>query len=413
MNAVNSAAQLDVSNATAEAYKERALAAGQRYLEAVDGILDEIRSRRHLSDELGMVPHESVALMEQAGVFRALTPMQFGGLELDPASFFEGIMKIAGADPSAAWIGGQLTVHAFEIALLDPQLQYEFWGDGPDARASSAYAPLGKWEKVEGGFLLNGTWAFSSGVDHASWVILGGGLYNFVVPRSDFTIVPDSWDVHGLKGTGSKSITLDNVFVPEYRAHSLMATYHDENPGWEINKTPLYRLSWLGMFTSTMANSAIGLTLGSIEEFIRQTRERHSKLGTGIPVSTNPFMQMRLASALTKVRGVKKRHLDNWREFFDIACAGGIPDDLDRMRVKYEATDAAGACFEAFNEIWPHVGAAVVLKSNPLYYNYIDLAAMRNHGSAARDNAALLYMKKMFGQPGPEITNMMTLGYYK
>ena len=413
MNAVDTNAQVQAAITDNQAYKERAFAAGQRYLEAVDGILDELRSRRHLSDEQGMVPHESVALMEKVGVFRALTPLSFGGLELPPAMFFEGIMKIASADPSSAWIGGQLTVHSFEVALMHPKLQEEFWATGPDTRASSAYAPLGKWEKVDGGFLLNGTWAFSSGVDHATWVVLGGGLYNFLVPRSDFTILHDTWDVYGLKGTGSKSVKLENVFVPEYRAHSLMDTYHDRNPGWSINKTPLYRLSWLGMFTSTMANSAIGLTVGMLDEFIRQTRARHSKLGTGIPVQTNPFMQMRLASVMTKVRGVKKRHLDNWRELFDIACAGGVPDDETRLRVKYEATDAAGQCFEAINEIWPHVGAAVVMKSNPLFRDYIDLASMRNHGSAARDNAALLYMKKIFGQPGPEVTNMMTLGFYK
>lgn len=409
----------DVVSITAKAavsgsdYQQRCIEAGKRYLANVDSILEEIKSLRSESDRLGMVPQRSVELMEQAGVFRALTPRRFGGLEIDPASFFEGIMNIAAADSSAAWIGGQLTVHAFEIALLDDKLQQEFWATGPDTRASSAYAPLGKWEKVEGGFMLNGTWAFSSGVDHAQWVILGGGLYNFVVPKSDFTILPDSWDVQGLRGTGSKSIKLENVFVPEYRAHSLQNALNDINPGLEFNTSSLYRLSWLGMFTSTMANSAIGLTLGILNEFIDQTKTRQSKLGTGISVATNPFMHVKLASVLTRVQGVKKRHLENWRVFFDLACKGDFPSDVERMRVKYEAADAAGTCFEAIADIWPYVGAAVIASSNPLCGMYHDLIAMRNHGSAARDNSAVMYMKTLFELPRPEVVNMMTLGYYK
>ena len=398
---------------TGPEYQRRCIEAGKRYLDNVDGILNEIKSLRKESDTLGLVPQRAVDLMEQAGVFRALTPRRFGGLEIDPASFFEGIMNIAAADPSAAWIGGQLTVHAFEIALLDDRLQQEFWITGPDTRASSAYAPLGKWEKVDGGFLLNGTWAFSSGVDHAQWVILGGGMFNFVVPKSDFRIVPGSWDVQGLRGTGSKSVSLDNVFVPEYRVHSLHNALNDINPGLEFNTSALYRLSWLGMFTSTMANSAIGLTLGMLDEFITQTKTRQSKLGTGMSVATNPFMHQKLASVLTRVQGVKKRHLENWRAFFDLACRGEAPSDLERVRVKYEAADAAGTCFEAIADIWPYVGAAVIASSNPLCGMYHDLIAMRNHGSAARDNSAVMYMKILFDLPRPEVTNMMTLGYYK
>ena len=133
-----------------------------------------------------------------------------------PACFFEGVMKIAGAESSAGWIGGQLNVHSFEIALMDKRLQDEFWQDGPDTRASSSYAPTGKWTEVEGGYILTGTWGFSSGVDHADWVILGGGDRNFVIPRSDFSVAQDSWDVSGLKGTGSKSVTVVDAFVPDY-----------------------------------------------------------------------------------------------------------------------------------------------------------------------------------------------------
>lgn len=398
------------------AYRERALERGSEFVAAVEKILPVIRKGRPESERLGRVADASVAAMREAGVFRALTPLQYGGLELDPAHFFEGIMNIGAADPSAAWIGGQLTVHSFEIALMDVRMQDEFWGHSPDTVTSSSYAPIGKARVAEGGYILNGTWTFSSGVDHADWVLLGGGDRNYVVPKGDCSIDHDSWAVAGLKGTGSKSVTLKEVFVPEYRAHKLSDTMNGTDPGLAVNDRPLYWLSWAAMSNSVMPNSAIGMTLGGLQEFIEQTKTRMGKQGTGNPVVTNPFMHLRLANALTKVNGVRSRHLENWRNLFDTACRGEESSRLEKMRVRFEASDAAGSCMEAFVEIWQHAGASAVAESNPLQNVFRDLMAMRNHGSAARDSAAGLYIGAMFDLPGPPIPETLDQGiliYYR
>lgn len=410
---MSSLPKIHLAHPTWEAYRERAYAAGRRFLDDVDTILPAIAAHQHLSESEGKVSSASVAEMTRVGVFRAMTPLQWGGLEMDPASFFEGIMKIAAADSSASWIGGQLNVHSFEIALMDERMQADFWATGPDTRASSSYAPAGDVRIVDGGYLISGTWTFSSGVDHAQWAILGGGDRNFVVPRSDFTIDHASWDVQGLKGTGSKSLTLKDVFVPEYRVHKLMDTFNDANPGWAVNDRPLFRLSWMGMFNATIPNSAIGVTLGGLNAFIEESRVRLSKRGTGIPVTSNPFMHLRLATALTRVRNARDRHLSNWRALFDTACRGEETLREDRLRVRFESTDAAGSCFEAFVEIWPVAGAAAIATSSPMQQVFRDLMAMRNHGSAGRENAAGMYIKALFDLPSPPVTNMGTLSYYK
>lgn len=396
-------------------YRERAQAAGREFLAAVDEILPVIRAGREESERLGKVADASMLAMIEAGVFRALTPLQFGGLEMDPSCFFEGIIKIGTADPSAAWLGGQLTIHSFEVALMDERTQKEFWGAGPDTRASSSYAPLGKADKVDGGYVLNGTWTFSSGVDHATWVMLGGRHNNYLVPTTDMTIDHGSWDVQGLKGTGSKSVTLHEVFVPQHRVHSLEDHYHDREPGMLVNDRPLYRMSWRGLFNAIMPNSAIGMTQGGLQELIEQTKLRCGQQGTGSPVVNNPFMQMRLAKALTQVRGVRLRQIDNWRNLFEMACRNEQPSRLERMRVRYEASDAAGTCFEAFCDVWPHTGAGAVASSNPLQNAFRDLMAMRNHGSAGRDAAAGMYVSALFDLPLPPIKSfdMGSVAIYK
>lgn len=400
-------------NACWSAYRERALAAGQEFIKAVDLAVSTIRERRFESEAQGRVTDETVQAMVEAGVFRTFTPLQYGGLEVDPASFFEGIMKIGEADSSAAWIAGQLNCHAFEIALMDKRMQDEFWADGPDTRASSSYAPIGEPEKVEGGYLLNGTWTFSSGVDHAQWVILGGGARNFIVPISDVSIDHNSWDVSGLKGTGSKAVTLKDVFVPDYRIHELVDTYNDANPGWEVNNRPLYWMSFLGIFNSTASNTVIGTAMCGVNTFIEQSRVRLTRQGTGAPIAQNPFLHLKLADVLTKVNGVRERHLNNWKALFEIACRGEEASPLERMRVRFESADANATCFESIALLWPIAGAAASASDNILQQVFRDLMAARNHGSAGRELAAGQYIKTMFGMAPAPFSDFGTLAYYK
>jgi 3-hydroxy-9,10-secoandrosta-1,3,5(10)-triene-9,17-dione monooxygenase len=407
---------MNVSNARLQdwsAYRERALSTGRDYLDAVDGVLDSIRSRRSESEEQGRVPDATVRDMISTGLFRAFTPLRYGGLEMDPASFFEGVMKVAEADSSAGWIAGQLNVHSFEIALMSERMQDEFWADGPDTRASSSYAPVGSVVEANGGYVLNGTWSFSSGVDHAQWVILGSRDKAHVVPISDVSIDHDSWDVQGLKGTGSKAVTLKDVFVPDYRTHNFVDTYNDQNPGWTVNNVPLYWMSFTAVFNSTPTNTVIGTGLGGINTFIEQSRMRLTRQGTGSPIAQNPFLHLKVAEALTRIGAARDRHLQNWRTLFDIACKGEEASPLERMRVRFEAAYANAACFESFAEVWPIAGAAASASGNPLQQTFRDLMAARNHGSAGRELAAGLYIKTLFGLPPAPFSDFGTLAYYK
>ncbi|QGU08233.1 Flavin-dependent monooxygenase, oxygenase subunit HsaA [Corynebacterium occultum] len=394
-------------------YRVRALAEGEKYLAAIDGILELVRENAHHSEEDGKVADSTVEAMISTGLFRSFTPLQYGGLEMAPAAFYEGVMRIAEADSSAAWIAGQLNIHAYEIALMDKRMQDEFWVDGPDTRASSSYAPIGKWEEVEGGYRLNGTWTFSSGVDHASWVILGGRDRNFVVPIEDVIIDHNSWDVQGLKGTGSKAVTLTDVFVPRYRTHHLIDTYNDQNLGWEVNNRPLYWMSWLSLFNSTPVNTAIGTALDGINIFIEQSRVRLTRQGTGAPAAQNPFLHLKVAESLSGVRTVKQRQLNTWREFFDIACEGKEVPSIDRMRLRYETAEAIAISFESLTHLWPIAGAAASASFNPLQQKLRDLMAARNHGSAGKELAAGQYVKAIFGLEPAPFSDFGTLAFYK
>ena len=124
-------------------------------------------------------------------------------------------------------------MHPYQLAYADPRVAEEIWADDVDTWIASPYAPQGVAKPVDGGYIFNGRWQFSSGTDHCDWIFLGAmhrrrrradpmmppQMLHMILPRKDYEIVEDSWDVVGLRGTGSKDVIVKDAFVPDYRDH--------------------------------------------------------------------------------------------------------------------------------------------------------------------------------------------------
>ena len=82
-------------------------------------------------------------------------------------------MRIASLDGSTGWVAGIVGVHPWEMAMADAQVQEEIWGQDNDTWIASPYAPMGILRPVDGGYVFNGRWQFSSGTDHCDWIFLG------------------------------------------------------------------------------------------------------------------------------------------------------------------------------------------------------------------------------------------------
>src|SRR5262249_20710644 len=172
------------------------------------------------------IPPETIADFKNAGLFRVVQPRRYGGYELDPGVFFDIQMTLAEGCMSTGWVYGVVAVHNWQVGLFDIRAQEDVWKRDNSVLISSSYMPKGQVEPVDGGFRFSGRWSFSSGVDHADWLFLGGIIpaanggapdyRTFLVPRSDVEVV-DNWFTVGLKGTGSKDVIVKNARVPEYR----------------------------------------------------------------------------------------------------------------------------------------------------------------------------------------------------
>lgn len=379
------------------------------FLSRIDAVLPMIKARAAETETLGRASDEVTSALIEAGMFRSLTPQQYGGLEVHPATWCEATYRVASSCASSGWFAGLVSVHNWQIAHLSKKMQDEYFAEGPDARASSSYAPTGKVESTEGGFNISGRWDFSSGVDHCKWAILGAVIKDidepefrsFVVPSSDFRIVPDSWQVTGLRGTGSKSVVIEGAFVPEHRTHRVVDVLAGTEPGMQHNDRPLYRIPWMSIFWYAIGATAIGAARGGVDAFLDINRERVSP-ASGRPAAANPFLWTRLAEADHTVDLHHERMLSNWVRMYDQVCSEPAVERTLSRASRFDSSKAVLDCFHALGHVYEIAGGGVIHNTNPVQRFYRDLMAMVNHPAGNLEGMAMIYSKQLLGIPPDE-----------
>src|SRR5919197_1047185 len=275
-------------------------------LERAEALVPVLRERAAKAEELRRMPDETIEDLHRSGLFRILQPKRVGGSELPFRSIVELVSVISRGDGSTGWVLANLAAHHWLLGMWPKQAQDEIWGESPDNLIGSALIfPRGRAKPAPGGYRLSGRWPFSSGVDAATWSLIGGivqdeeaGLNEpriFVLPASDFTII-DTWHVIGLAGTGSKDVAVEDVFVPEYRTVAVKDITGGPTPGSEINRSVLYQLPAVSLFAFCIAGVSLGIAQGAIEYF-RETMRTRTSYYTGRNLADFVTLQIHLAEA--------------------------------------------------------------------------------------------------------------------
>ena len=362
-----------------------------------------LREREAAAIAARQVPVETVADFHEAGFFKILQPRRWGGFELSPQVFYDVQIEIARGCPSSAWILGVIAVHNWQLAVFDERAQQEVWGEDPSTLVSSSYMPVGKVTVVDGGYKLSGRWGFSSGSEHCKWVFVGAfvptgegkppDMRTFLVPRADYTI-DDVWDTTGLTATGSNDIVIDDVFVPDYRTHRFADGYKCDSPGNATNPGHLYRLPFGQIFVRSVSTPAIGMAVGALEAFVEDNITRVSR-ATGARVQENPRAQRVAAEAHDAFRLVLER---NVRVMLEQAERGERISIEDRVRYRYDSTNAVLQCVAVVDQLHAASGGRAIYRSSRINRYFQDIHACRAHYANNPDNPAGNLGKVMFGQ---------------
>jgi 3-hydroxy-9,10-secoandrosta-1,3,5(10)-triene-9,17-dione monooxygenase len=255
------------------------------------------------AEEGRRIPAESAADMLNAGLARVLLPPRYGGYGLDFDTWLDVVVEISKVDASHAWCASLIIHHAHIITQFPEETQQAVWADGPDVAIAASVAPRTKVTRADGGYRVSGQQsAFASGVDHSSWVMVGGiaplaaepEWLLFMIPPGQYTVL-DTWFTAGMRGTGSKTIVTDDVFVPSSHVLSVSDLRQAKSPGRLVNDGLIYRLPFYFYAPLTFAAPMLGAAQGAYEHFRDWTRKRTA--GDGASVAEKTSVQVRLARA--------------------------------------------------------------------------------------------------------------------
>lgn len=382
--------------------------AGQAVVAALGDLVPGLRERAQETEDRRSVPADTIKALAETGFFRLLQPVAFGGLEAGPMDFFSAVRLLAGACGSTGWVASVLGAHPWQLGLFPVQAQQDVWGDDPGTLVSSSYAPTGKVTAVEGGYRLAGRWSFSSGCDHATWVLLGGivadengkpvDFRTFLVPLGDY-VIEDVWDTVGLRGTGSNDIVIADAFVPAHRTLSFADTSRCACPGHEANTGPLYRLPFGSFYSYVITTPIIGMASGAYDAHVAYLRERVRAAYAGVKAAEDPFSQVRVAEAAAELDNAWWALERNMAELTALAeAAEPIPLPL-RMRCRRDQVRGTGQAIRAVDLLFENSGGRALATGTPIQRFWRDAHAGRVHAINDPERALAMFGRGAFGLP--------------
>lgn len=188
------------------------------------GLVPLLWERAEQARVLGRLTDDVVAALDEAGLVRMMAPRSRGGSQASPEAFVRVQEELARGCGSASWVCGVYAAALYMISSFTDEAQDEVFAT-PSPKSVAAFSPEGMATEVDGGYQLSGTWRFCSGQHHADWALLSSIAFGgndvpapaqFLVPRADW-VSADDWQVSGLSGTGSCSLSVTDVFVPGHR----------------------------------------------------------------------------------------------------------------------------------------------------------------------------------------------------
>lgn len=355
-------------------------AKGADYLQRVRDLGPAIEAAADTIDATRDVPPDLFAALRGAELFRLVQPVEYGGVELDPPSLVQVIEEVARHDASVAWCVGQTNICAITAAFLEPAVVRDIFG--PDTGILAWGPGPGTAHAVPGGFRVNGDFDFASGSRLASWLgahvpviepdgsrRLGSNgkpiTYTMFFPKSQAQ-VRDTWQVMGLRGTGSDSYSLHDVFVPE--PYSL-ARDPDRRPNVAGK---LYVFTPSTLYASSFAGIALGIARAVMQAFIRDMRDTTPR-GASRTRGESHVMQAHVGTNEARLRSARTFLLTSVSDIWAEARRTGVltPDQL--LTIRMASTWAIQSAREVVATLYGAAGALAILNNRPFERRFRDM----------------------------------------
>ncbi len=335
------------------------------------------------------MPPALVEQLREAGFYKMVIPHALGGLEVDPLTYLRVVELLAEGVGSVGWNLGNGGVGQLVTLGLPEEGVHEIYTKRADTIIAGTAVPGGgQAVPVAGGYRVSGRWQFGSGCQEASWMLgsfqvlgddgqprrhpEGGSLYwRGVFARSEVEIVPGSWDVAGLRGTGSFDWTVENVFLPERRTMpQLGIPLENQWSRWPGVTYALPVQCWVGPHHSAVIT---GIARAGIEALIELAGGKTPRGRTGALLCENPQVQDAVGRADAILNAGRVYRSAMITELWNTVAAGSETTLEQRARCRLASTYAADSAREAMDLMYRAGGSTSFKRDSRLAECWRDL----------------------------------------
>jgi 3-hydroxy-9,10-secoandrosta-1,3,5(10)-triene-9,17-dione monooxygenase len=363
------------------------------FLEKAHSLVPKLRERAQETEKIRRIPEETMKELKETGLMSMLRPKRYGGSETNMKTYAEAIVEISKGCASTGWILALCSIRELMVAeSFSEKAHEEIFGKGEDVVFAGVYEPRKCIaRKVDGGYLIEeGFWGFCSGSLHANWGYFGMAIVDedgklidqalMTLPFEEVEIV-DDWNTLGLRGTGSNSIKMKNVFIPDHRVVSFDEALNGKFQSAHLRDIPLYNTALFPGLILSLGLPGLGVVKAALEffqEFLPAKKAAH--IGVEY-LKDSPSMHVMVADAALKIDTAEMHfnlvadEMDKW------AASGEYMDRPARVKALADIGYANQMCKEALDILMLASGSGFVYDGHPLQRIFRDFWTLYSHRS--------------------------------
>jgi alkylation response protein AidB-like acyl-CoA dehydrogenase len=378
---------------------------GRELIARAAALVPTLAERAAETERLRRLPDANIADLKAAALHRICQPARFGGAETPLDEACDIVATLARGCASTGWVAGVYTDHQILIGMFDPRAADDIWGENPDHLVSAGFTPGGEAVREGGGWRISGSWSWSSGCDHADWLILMALLPtgpdaavepNFcLVPRTEVEIV-DDWTVMGLAGTGSKTFRVAGAHVPDHRTlPSRLAAAGGKGRGQGADTPALYMLPHPPAVPFLLVAPSLGIAESLLDAVVGTMGA--SRTSRGMRAAEFQSLQLHVAEAAAQIEGARLLLLRDTGDAMAAMRAGRELDMLERARNRRDHAWVARQCREAVTRLFGTMGGQGIFLDSSLQRKFRDMHALSAHIAVNWDMAGTTYGRVALG----------------
>jgi len=374
-------------------------------LERTSAIVPLLRDNAQTTDTGGRVAAESMDAMAEAGIFKITLPRRYGGYECSVATQVEVLCELARGCGASSWVAAVYSVCTWLAGLFADEAQDELFGETPDGRLAGVLTPTSSAREVNGGYRMSGRWAFNTGCLDARWAVLGAMCDRSatdsehllaLIPYTELEI-HDDWYVAGLRGTGSRSVSANDVFVPDHRVLSLREAIAGRSRTKTNTARPLFRAAVAPFVAANSAGTPLGLGRAALEAFMERLPGRGITFTTYADQSTAPVTHLQVGEAAIRLESAEL-HARRAAQLVDAKALAGDPYSVqERARVRMDLSWVTELARSAASILYEASGATAIHEGVPIQRIWRDIHALSLHATLNPKTSLEMYGRVLCG----------------